>query len=160
MNKKRVLFVSESHHLASGFGTYAKEILTRLWDTGKYELAEFAGYGDLEKCNNVPWRYYSNMPSNDQEKQIYDSNPNNAFGLWRFNHVVLDFKPDIVLTYRDPWMDMWINESPLRKYFKWIWMPTVDSYPQKRKWLDVFEQCDGILAYSEYGIRSLERQRK
>lgn len=158
MNKKRVLFVSESHHLASGFGTYAKEILTRLWDTGKYELAEFAGYGDLEKCNNVPWRYYSNMPSNDQEKQIYDSNPNNAFGLWRFNHVVLDFKPDIVLTYRDPWMDMWINESPLRKYFKWIWMPTVDSYPQKRKWLDVFEQCDGILAYSEYGIRSLERQ--
>ena len=55
---------------------------------------------------------------------------------------------------------MWINESPLRKYFNWIWMPTVDSYPQKRKWLDVFEQCDGILAYSEYGIRSLERQSK
>ena len=49
---------------------------------------------------------YSNTPSNDQERKIYDSNPNNAFGLWRFNHVVLDFKPDIVLTYRDPWMDM------------------------------------------------------
>jgi glycosyltransferase involved in cell wall biosynthesis len=158
MTKKRVLMVSESHHLASGFGTYAKEILTRLWDSGKYELAEFAGYGDLEKCKDVPWRYYSNSPSTDEEKRIFNANPNNSFGLWRFNHVVLDFKPDIVLTYRDPWMDMWINESPLRKYFHWLWMPTVDSYPQKRKWLDVFEQCDGILAYSEYGIRSLKKQ--
>tara|TARA_R110002012_G_scaffold319935_1_gene541848 strand:+ start:631 stop:2247 length:1617 start_codon:yes stop_codon:yes gene_type:complete len=158
MTKKRVLLVSESHHLASGFGTYAKEILTRLWETGKYELAEFAGYGNLEECKGVPWKYYSNTPSTDQEKNIFNSNPNNSFGLWRFNHVVLDFKPDIVLTYRDPWMDMWINESPLRKYFHWLWMPTVDSYPQKRKWLDVFEQCDGILAYSEYGIRSLKKQ--
>jgi|TARA_R100001129_G_scaffold6759_1_gene5201 glycosyltransferase involved in cell wall biosynthesis len=158
MTKKRVLLVSESHHLASGFGTYSKEILTRLWDTGKYELAEFAGYGDLDKCKDVPWRYYSNTPTTDQEKNVFNSNPNNSFGLWRFNHVVLDFKPDIVLTYRDPWMDMWINESPLRKYFHWLWMPTVDSYPQKRKWLDVFEQCDGILAYSEYGIRSLKKQ--
>ena len=63
--------MSESHHLASGFGTYAKEILTRLWDTGKYELAEFAGYGDLERCKDVPWRYYSNTPSNEQERKIY-----------------------------------------------------------------------------------------
>lgn len=160
MSKKKVLFLTESHHLASGFGTYAKEVLTRLWSTGKYNLAEFASYGDLAKCSHVPWRYYSNSPSNDQEADIYNRNPNNAFGLWRLNHALLDFKPDIVLTYRDPWMDMWINESPLRKFFHWVWMPTVDSYPQKRKWIDVFEQCDGILAYSEYGIRSLKKQSK
>ena len=158
MNKKRILFLTESHHLASGFGTYAKEVLSRLWSTGKYNLAEFASYGDLSSCSHVPWKYYSNSPANEQEAQIYNQNANNAFGLWRFNHVLEDFRPDIVLTYRDPWMDMWINESPLRKYFHWIWMPTVDSYPQKRKWLDVFDQCDGILTYSEYGIRSLKKQ--
>ena len=60
MNKKRVLLVSESHHLASGFGTYAKEVLTRLWSTGKYEIAEFASYGNDEVGERVPWRYYSN----------------------------------------------------------------------------------------------------
>ena len=43
-NKKRILFVTESHKLASGFGTYAKEILTRIHATGKYEIAEFACY--------------------------------------------------------------------------------------------------------------------
>ena len=160
MNKKRVLLVSESHHLASGFGTYAKEVLTRLWSTGKYEIAEFASYGNDEVGERVPWRYYNNSPKNEEEKKQHNSNPTNVFGLWKFNQVVLDFRPDIVITYRDPWMDMWIADSPMRPFFQWLWMPTVDSAPQKRKWLDVFETCDGILAYSEYGIRSLEKQSK
>ena len=45
MSKKRVLLMGEAHYLNSGFGTYGKELLTRLHATGKYELAEFASYG-------------------------------------------------------------------------------------------------------------------
>ena len=45
MSKKRVLLMSECHQMASGFGTYAKQLLPRLARTGKYELAEFAAYG-------------------------------------------------------------------------------------------------------------------
>ena len=37
MSKKRVLVVSEAHYVHSGFGTYGKELLTRLAKTGKYE---------------------------------------------------------------------------------------------------------------------------
>tara|TARA_R100000322_G_scaffold166807_1_gene133791 strand:- start:532 stop:2178 length:1647 start_codon:yes stop_codon:yes gene_type:complete len=158
MNKKRVLFVSESHHLASGFGTYAKQVLPRLAATNKYHLAEFASYGDVNRIGDVPWDYYSNTPITEEEKNLYNSQQANAFGIWRFNRVVLDFKPDIVLTYRDPWMDEWIKESPLRKYFHWLWMPTVDSYPQKRKWLETFKSCDAVLAYSEFGEKVLDRQ--
>ena len=40
--KKKILFVTKSHKLASGFGTYAKEILQRIYDTGKYEIAQLA----------------------------------------------------------------------------------------------------------------------
>ena len=42
MGKKRVLVMSEAHYLNSGFGTYSKEVITRLHQTGKYDLAEFA----------------------------------------------------------------------------------------------------------------------
>ena len=52
MSKKKVLFVTESHKMASGFGTYAKQVLPRLAATGKYELAEFASYGDFNSVNN------------------------------------------------------------------------------------------------------------
>ena len=159
-NKKRVLFVSESHNLASGFGTYAKEVLSRLHATGKYDIAEFASYGSHASIGDVPWDYYGNMPdpANKQQSEHYGSTSLNHFGFWRFTHVLLDFKPDIVLTYRDPWMDMWIKDNPLRSFFHWVWMPTVDSAPQKREWLETFKTCDAVLAYSEFGQKTLDEQ--
>ena len=162
MNKKRVLLVSEAHYLGSGFGTYAKELLTRLHKTDKYELAEFASYGNMGEHRNIPWLFYTNLPqqNNKAETDFYNSNPSNAFGAWRFDKVCLDFKPDIVLCYRDPWMDNWIEHSALRRYFHWVWMPTVDSAPQRQEWIDTFASCDAVLAYSEFGGEVLQQQGK
>lgn len=161
MNKKRVLVVSEAHYVSSGFGTYANEVLTRLHKTGKYELAEFASYGKLEQAK-CPWLFYANLPNdnNKQEVDLYNSNSSYQFGTWRFDRVCLDFKPDIVISYRDPWMDNWIQNDALRKYFHWIWMPTVDSAPQKQNWIDTFSSCDALLAYSEFGGNVLQEQGK
>jgi len=158
MSKKKVLFVTESHKMASGFGTYAKQVLPRLAATGKYELAEFASYGDFNSVNNLDWLYFGNSPDSPEERKIFDQNPANHFGLWRFDKVVMHFKPDIVLTYRDPWMDQWISQSANRPYFHWVWMPTVDSAPQRRKWLEDFGECDALLAYSEFGEKTLLEQ--
>ncbi len=159
--KKRVLVVSEAHYLNSGFGTYANELLTRLHKTDKYELAEFACYGK-QLAKNPPWLYYPNVPEDNDKEQvnIYNSNQSHQFGTWRFDKVCLDFKPDIVLCYRDPWMDNWIQDSPLRKYFHWVWMPTVDSAPQKQEWIETFSRCDAVLAYSEFGGKTLKKQGK
>ena len=156
--KKRVLFVTESNKLASGFGTYAKQVLERLSATGKYELAEFASYGIPQHGQDVDWLYFANTPITDEERAKYDEHPANHFGYWRFDKVVLSFKPDIVISYRDPWMDSWIADSPLRDYFHWVWMPTVDSAPQKREWLETFAECDALFTYSEFGTRTLESQ--
>ena len=38
--------MGEAHYLNSGFGTYCNELLKRLHATGKYEIAEFASYGN------------------------------------------------------------------------------------------------------------------
>ena len=160
MSKKKVLLVAENHKLASGFGTYAKNLLERLHASGKYELAEFAIYMKSSDGHDVPWKVYGNAPEDsepDEHKQLYNSNPNNQFGAWRFDKVVLDFKPDIVLSYRDPWMDMFISKSPLLPYFHWVWMPTVDSDPQKQSWIEGFAKTDAVLCYSEFGVKTLEK---
>jgi len=160
MSKKKVLLVAENHNLASGFGTYAKNLLERLHASGKYELAEFCIYAPPSMGKEVPWKFYGNAPEADEPKEqhdLYNGNPNNQFGAWRFDKVVLDFKPDIVLTYRDPWMDMFISKSPLLPYFHWVWMPTVDSDPQKQSWIEGFAKTDAILCYSEFGIKTLEK---
>jgi len=162
MSKKRVLLMSEAHYLNSGFGTYGKELLTRLHKTDKYELAEFAAYGKTDTGKNVPWLVYGNMPAenNQEENNIYNSNGSHQFGAWRFDKVCLDFQPDIVLCYRDPWMDNWIESAATRPYFHWVWMPTVDSSPQRQEWIETFSSCDALMAYSEFGGKVIEEQGK
>lgn len=101
MNKKRrVLFITENASLLSGFGTYGAEILKRLHATDKYDLAEFASYCKPQDpyVRNRPWPVYANAPSgkNKEEDKFFNRSDINQFGLWRFDRVCLDFKPDIV----------------------------------------------------------------
>ena len=160
--KKRILFVTESHKLASGFGTYAKEILKRLHATGKYEIAQFACYSPPDAFENTEWLTYGVAPMGNEKEyaEQHSAMPQVQWGIARFEYACLDFKPDIIMAYRDPWMDAYIADSPFLPFFHWVWMPTVDSEPQKPEWLYMFDRCDGLLAYSEYGIRVLDQQTK
>ena len=161
-NKKlKILICSESSKVSSGFGVYNKFLLNGLYATGKYDLAEFASYGligDKEKFN-IPWKYYPNaVVTNDPRFATYNSTTENHFGRWRFDRVLLDYKPDVVIDVRDYWMNSYQGKSPLRRHFHWILMPTVDSYPQKEEWLDTFIDADAIFTYSNWARDVLKNQ--
>lgn len=152
---------SEASFLSSGFGTYAKEILTRLYNTNKYDIAEFASYGMVNdpRDNTIPWKYYANaVKEDDPRHKEYSSRADNQFGRWRFEKVLLDFKPDIVIDIRDYWMSSYQAISPLRKFFHWILMPTVDSEPQQEEWVDTFLSADSVFTYSDWGAEVLKKQ--
>lgn len=160
--KIRVLFCTEASYLNTGYATYARELLLRLHQIPQLDVAEFAcyAYEDDPKIYTVPWKLYCNAPNsnNKQAVQEYESNPINHFGAWRFEEVCLDFKPHIVLSIRDFWMESFIDTSPFRKYFKWVWMPTVDAEPQHEQWLDMFARCDAILTYTDWSGETLLKQ--
>lgn len=161
MKKLKILMASEASFLNSGFGTYAKEILSRLHDTGKYEIAEFASYGKTNdpKDTSIKWKYYANaVDERDPRFQEYHSSSENQFGRWRFERVLLDFKPDIVFDVRDYWMSAYQQMSPLRPFFHWILMPTVDSEPQQEDWIDTFLHADAIFTYSDFGRDTILKQ--
>lgn len=152
---------SEASFLSSGFAVYANQLLSRLHATGKYEIAEFASYGGVNDPRDVSikWRYYANVVNpNDPRHQEYSSRVDNQFGRWRFEKVLLDFKPDVVIDVRDYWMSAYQALSPLRKYFHWILMPTVDSEPQQEPWLDTYLSADAIFTYSDWGAEVLKKQ--
>ena len=161
--KKRVLFVSEAAYLSTGYATYSNQILRKLKDTNKYELAEFSIYGSADdpRRQTIPWKNYPNMPDStatEEEKKIFESNPSHVFGGWRFERACLDFKPDVVLTIRDFWMDAFVYESPYRRLFKWIWMPTVDASPQNEEWIHQFADADSVLTYSDWAKEVIDSQ--
>ena len=138
MRKKRILFCTEATFLNTGYATYAREILTYLHSTGKYEIAELASYGerDDKRAEGTPWKFYGVMPPKDaseEEHKRYNSMPVFQFGEYAFETTCLDFKPDVVCDIRDFWMLDFAERSPYRRLFRWCIMPTVDARPQARQ---------------------------
>lgn len=162
MPKKRILCCGEATFLETGYGKYSREVLSRLYNTGKYEIAEFASYGHYSdpRRHNIPWTYYGNAPDEHDPEQMqhYHSNPTNEFGEWRFEEVLLDFRPDIVWDVRDWWMFEYEERSPLRRHYHWVVMPTVDSAPQLEQWLNTYLNADAVFTYSEFGKEVLENE--
>lgn len=159
--KKRILICNDAHFLLTGYAKYSREVLSRLAKTGKYEIAELACFGEVNdpKCQDVPWTYYANSVSKDHPLHgAYTSHAQNEFGSWRFERTCLEFKPDIVIDIRDPWMLSFEYDSPLRQFYHWSIMPTVDSHPQQKDWIDMFNSADSVLTYSNYGKNVLENE--
>lgn len=167
MRKKRILFCSEATFLNTGYATYTREILNYLHSTGKYELAEMASYGQRNdpRADNIPWQYYGVVPNQEcepkateEEMQHYNSSGSAQFGEWIFEHVCLDFMPDIVCDIRDFWMLEFAERSPFRPHFKWALMPTVDARPQARQWVATYSTADACFTYSDWAGGILEDQ--
>lgn len=149
---------AESHTIKSGFGRYTYELLSRLYNNSNYELAEFASYLKDDYIKDVPWKVYPNVPcDNSEDLNRYNSNPINHFGQWRFDKVVLHFKPDIVFDIRDYWMFSYQELSCLRPYYHWIIAPTIDSIPQKPEWLKTFENADIVLTHTQWASDYLKK---
>lgn len=159
MTKTKVLFCGEATYLNTGYSTYGRELLSRLYKHPQLEVAEFGSYGSDNdpRVQNIPWKFYGGLPQNETEQQYYNSDPVLQFGAWKFDRICLDFKPDIVTDIRDTWMCGHELISPLRRHYKLIWMPTVDSN-QDERWIADFMGCDGITTYSDWGLDQLKQQ--
>jgi glycosyltransferase involved in cell wall biosynthesis len=161
MRKKKILWVNEASWKGTGYGTYGNEILTRLHKVEEFEIAELACYIDRDdpEIHNRPWKVYPNRPlESDPEFANYVQNPSRVFGEQTFNHVLIDFMPDIVMDIRDWWMFEFEQRSPFRDFFHWAIMPTVDAMPQNSQWMNTFSDADSIFAYSEFGKQTLLEQ--
>lgn len=161
MTKKKILLVNESCLNNTGYSVMGRELLPRLNDTNKYEIAELAVYARTEDERNysLPWKVYPVMPAQDDKEgwAQYNASSDGQFGRWCFERVLLDFKPDVVLDFRDPYHFLFEALSPLREYYSLLWMPTVDAYPQTDDWANQYMMADSILTYTDFGYRTLDR---
>jgi len=160
MKKKNILLVNEFSGLNTGYSIYGREILTRLYNTGKYNIAELALY--VSKNDNrlldYPWKIYVNTPFSQEEDQIYNGDQINQYGKWRFNEVLLDHQVDVCFLTKDPWMDIFTTQSPYRHLFNLGLMAPCDSAPQHPLWIDAYASADAVFTYSDFGKETLEKE--
>jgi glycosyltransferase involved in cell wall biosynthesis len=133
----------------------ANDLLRIMHDSGKYEVAELASYIDDKdpRIGSVPWKVYPVIPTDPAELERYQANYQTAqFGSLRFDRAVLDFKPDVVFSYRDFWHDEWICKAGSRHLFNYVWSTCVDSEPPRSEWIGVFSTVDVISSYTDWGL--------
>ncbi len=161
MNKKKILFCSEATYLSTGYATVYGKMLNDFFKSNKYEIAEHASYARIDdpRIKNIPWKLYCNTPAikDSEQRKIYDAATVHKFGSWRFNHVVNDFRPDIVIGMRDPYMDAHIVNSPLAPYYHSILVPPIDSLPPKDEYLDIYSRANTVFAQTEHGYNVLKQ---
>lgn len=138
-----------------------RELLTRLYATGKYEIAELGTNARPEddRINYFPWKIYPVIPAMEDKESwgLFNSKQEGQFGAWCFEKTILDFKPDVVLDFRDPYHCTYELLSPLREYYSHLFMPTVDATPQTDEWANQYTMSDGILSYTEFGRKILQK---
>ena len=109
MRKKRVLIHSNFCKMFTGFGKHKKNLLSYLYNTGKYDIIELSnGYTwESEQLKFVPWESYGMLPSDPEiHKEIaIDERRKNAagYGAEMIDHAVKELKPDIYLGIEDVW---------------------------------------------------------
>lgn len=156
--KKRILFCGESSHIKSGFGNYTNEILSRLSKVPSYDVAELSCYRTPSIKKTESWKIYP--AAVDRSHKLYQqfaSNKSNVFGRWIFDYILLDFKPDIVIDIRDPWMFSYQESSPLRRFYHWILSPTYDSSPPKNDFLNLFANADTLSFHTNWAKEDYRR---
>ncbi len=159
MRKKKILIVTEFSLLNTGYSVYSRNLLSELVKREDYEINEFSLYlhPNDPLQYNLPWKCYANLPL-EHEVQEYESDILNQFGKWRFEKVCLYARPDVILSTKDHWMDSFILHSPLKKCFKFLWMPACDGKPQNSAWIADFIGADKILAYNSWSLSVLKEQ--
>ena len=160
--KTRILLNNEASFLATGYSVIGYELMSRWAATGKYELAELASYGQPNdpRQGALRWKYYPNMPRyGDQEQfNIYNSNILFQFGKWKWEQTCLDFLPDIVISFTDPWMCEHLVSSAYRPYYAPALLIPCDSSPMENAWVDSYMSCDKIFTYTDWGAEQYKKQ--
>jgi glycosyltransferase involved in cell wall biosynthesis len=135
----RVLWLSDSPLLATGFGRVSSEVVKRLARTpGMHVACVGVGYdGWPYGADRFPGRIY----------------PSSGAGLGqdRFERVVDEFQPDVVITLLEIWMIDWLAVHPARGRFKWIAYLPLDGGPFYPPWEAVLKNADEVVAMSDFG---------
>lgn len=162
MIKPRLLWCSEASYLSTGYSIYSREILSRLHDSGLFDIYEFGSYGSNEdpRAESVKWKFIGNLPQrgNKNEEDNYGSHPVNQFGQWKFEHVVNMVKPHIVYDNRDIWMCQYQLESPYRPYYHLSWLLAVDAEKQPTSTKNIIPRLDSITSYTDWGVNLINSE--
>lgn len=152
MKKPRILWVSDSARISSGFGRIVREVGTRLLKTGKYEIAQH-GWFDHLAVQDVPFPVFPTLSLQDGMPH-----PEDRYGKLSFDRVASRYAPDLVIGVGDPPFLSSVYRSTGRQGFRTIFYVPVDGFPLPEDWAPVLECPDRLILFGEWPKKLLEAE--
>jgi glycosyltransferase involved in cell wall biosynthesis len=172
---KKVLIVSDSPYIQTGFANVGRHIGDRLYRTGNYDV-HYQGWFHKREANKnykIPypvyttttyktktWTYAHKMDHGDVCVRA------DAYGHHTFDKIIETLQPDIVISVGDVWMIQHIADCKYRQTFTWIAYPPIDGSPYPRviknegQMVNVkktFRNVDILVAFGRYGQQEINR---
>ena len=144
MPPTRILWMSDSPTLCTGFGRVTREILTRLMATGAFDVA-CLGWG------YEGWPY----PRDEIPFDVYPSRPGSV-GRDTLPSALEEFQPDVLITLGDIWMVEWIKDLPSRPPKVVAYVP-IDGEPFYPPWVHFARWVDVLVTCSGFGERTIRQ---
>ena len=160
--KKKILFHSNSAKAFTGFGKNAKNILSHLYKTGKYDVVEFANgiQWNHPSLKLRPWKAQGSLPNNPEVLKQISSDPQRSraagYGAETIDEAIKEYKPDVYIGVEDIWAfaDFW--EKPWwNKINNMIWT-TLDSQPILPQAAEAASKTTNFYAWSCFAEKDLK----
>ncbi len=163
MRKKRVLIHSNFCKMFTGFGKHKKNLLSYLYNTGKYDIIELSnGYTwESEQLKFVPWESYGTLPSDPEiHKEIaIDERRKNAagYGAEMIDHAVKELKPDIYLGIEDVWAFNGFIEKEWWNKIHCIVHTTLDSLPILPDAVNAADKIKNYFVWASFAKKAMHK---
>jgi len=152
MERKKVLVMTDSPKLHTGFAKVGKEVWTYLNRTGKYDI-KCLGWFHQDSNEEVTYPIFTTEKDSQGRTSQEDK-----YGHKSFPSFVDRFKPDLVWTLGDMWMVDHVANAHNRSSFKWIGYFPIDGHPSPSKWGPTVENMDLAVAYGKYGMEVIKQK--
>lgn len=142
--KIKILAYMDSPTCATGFGTVSRNILSGLYNTGKYDISVL-GINYWGDPHNFPMRIWPVGTNQERDpygrKKITSMIPQMDYDVLFFlqDTFILDFLPELL-----PYLK---SNGKIQKSI--VYFP-IDGEP-KQRWIQNIDACDYLVAYSEFG---------
>jgi len=163
MRKKRVLIHSNFCKMFTGFGKHKKNLLSYLYNTGKYDIIELSnGYTwESEQLKFVPWESYGTLPSDPEiHKEIaIDERRKNAagYGAEMIDHAIKELKPDIYLGIEDVWAFNGFIEKEWWNKIHCIVHTTLDSLPILPDAVNAADKIKNYFVWASFAEKAMHK---
>lgn len=154
MERKKIIILSDSPTLHTGFARVLREIWIPLHATGKYEIY-CVGLFHPKDAKPSPFPVFATN-KDSEGKFIHED----KFGRHSFSKYIEQIKPDLVWSCADITMIHYIQGVKNRDSFKWIGYFPIDGEPLPSNWAPVIEDMDVAVAYGKYGMNVVQSKTK